>query len=83
MYELKTHFLPILQLDKFEGADFKYDNKILAQKYPNKTFLVKNTQISHFWSKIKAFLFFREILQLDKFEGADFKYDKIVFKYPN
>ena len=35
----------ILQLDKLEGADFKYDNsffKILAQKYQNKAFLVPN-----------------------------------------
>ena len=84
-------FRKILQLDKFEGADFKYDNsifKILAQKYPNKAFLVKNTQIRHFWSQIQVFLFFRKILQLDKFEGADFKYDNSIFKilaqkYPN
>ena len=56
-----------MHVDKFESADFKYDNsffKILAKKYPN-----------------KAFLFFPEILQLDKFEVADFKYDSIVFKY--
>ena len=35
-------------MDKLEGADFKYDNsffKILAQKYPNKTFLVPNLAI--------------------------------------
>ena len=60
-------FRKILQLDKFEGADFKYDNsifKILAQKYPNKAFLVKNSQIRHFWFQIQAFLFFRKILQL-------------------
>ena len=77
-------FCEILQTDKFEGADFKYHNgifKILAQKYPNKAFLVKNTQIRHFWFQIQALLFFREILQSDKFEGADFKYDNIVFKF--
>ena len=37
---------------KFEGADFKYANtsfKIVAQKYPDIAFLVKITQISHFW----------------------------------
>ena len=36
-------FQEVLQLDKFEEADFKYDDsffKILAQKCPNKTFLV-------------------------------------------
>ena len=84
-------FRKILQLDKFEGADFKYDNsifKIVGEKYPIKAFLVKNTQIRHFWSQIQVFLFFRKILQLDKFEGADFKYDNSIFKilaqkYPN
>ena len=38
-------FQDILQLDKFEGADFKFDNiffQIPAQKYPNHTFLVQN-----------------------------------------
>ena len=70
-----------LQLDKFEGADFKYDNSFLKQKCPNQAFLVKNTQIIHFWFQIYAFLFFCEILQLDKFEVADFKYDNIVFKF--
>ena len=48
-------FHKFLQLEKFEGADFKYDNsilKIISQKYPNKAFLVKNTQIRHFWSQI-------------------------------
>ena len=36
-------FCEILQLVKFKGADFKYDNsffQILAQKYLNKAFLV-------------------------------------------
>ena len=59
-YQNKTFLVPnlrmivfsqILQLDKFECADFKYANsifKILAQKYPNKAFLVKNTQIGIF-----------------------------------
>ena len=48
-------FSEILQLDYFESADFKYGNsfsKIIAQKYLIKAFLVKNTQISHFWSQI-------------------------------
>ena len=48
-------FSEILQIDKFERADLKYDNsvlKFLAQKYPNKEFLVKNTQIRDFWSEI-------------------------------
>ena len=70
-------FREILQIDKFEDADFKYDNsifKILSQKYPNKAFLVKNTQI---W----AFLFLQKILQLGKFEGIDFKYNNSFLKF--
>ena len=63
-----------LFLDKFEGADLKYDNSLLK-------FQPKNNQIRHFWFQIQAFLFFRKILQLDKFEGADFKYDNIVFTF--
>ena len=35
-------FRKILQLDKFEGADFKYDNTFFK-------FQSKNTQIRHFW----------------------------------
>ena len=48
-------FREILQIDKFEGGDFKHDNKIfeiLAEKYPNKAFLVKNTKKRHIWSQI-------------------------------
>ena len=77
-------FREILQIDKFEGADFKYHNSfstILSQKYPNKAILFKNTQIRHFWSQIQAFLFFGEILQLDQFKGVDLKYGNIAFKF--
>ena len=45
---------------QFEGADFKYEIiflKILAQKYPNTVFLVKNTQ-GIFSPKFKHFCFF-------------------------
>ena len=55
----------ILQIDKFEGADFKYDDtffQIFAQKHQNKAFLVKNTQIRHFWSQIQATFFLYKIL---------------------
>ena len=69
-----------LQLNNFEGADFKYDNnffQILVQIYPNKAFPFPN-----------LVFFYCEILQLDKFEGADFIYDNSIFeilaqKYPN
>ena len=44
--------------------------EILAQKNPNKAFLVPNL----------GFFFFGKIFQLDKIEGADFKYDKSFFK---
>ena len=74
-------FHKILQIDRFEGADFKYDNSFLK-------FLPKNTQIRHFWSQIQAFSLFHKILRLDKFEGADFKCDNSSYKilaqkYPN
>ena len=77
-------FRETLQIDKFEGTDFKYDNsffKILAQKYPVKVFLVKNTQKQHFWSQIQTFLFLHKILQLDKFENVGFKYDNSSLKF--
>ena len=54
-----------LQFDKFDDADFNYDN----------------TKIMHFQSQIQAFLFFVKILVLDKFQGADFKIDKSFFKF--
>ena len=41
-------FRKILQMGKFESADFKYDNsflKILAPKHPNKAFLVPDLGI--------------------------------------
>ena len=46
----KIHCLSYFWLifDKFEGANFKYDNsffKILAQKYPDKAILVPNLSI--------------------------------------
>ena len=75
-------FRTILQLDKFEGADFKYDIIVF-------NFQAKYTQIRHFWSQIQEFLFFHQIFQIHKFEGADFKYDDCFFKkmdprkYPN
>ena len=53
-------FREILEIDKFEGADFKSDNSsfnILAQKYPNKEFFVKNIKIRHFWSQNQSFSF--------------------------
>ena len=54
-------FHDILQLDKFKGADFKYDNnffKILASKYPKTAFLLKNIQMRHFGPKFQHFCFF-------------------------
>ena len=62
------------ELDKFEIADFKYDNSYLK-------FYPKNTQIGHFWCQIQEISFLHEILQLNKFEGADFKHDNIAFKF--
>ena len=80
-----------LEVNKFESADLKYENSFfifLPQQQPYKAFLVKNTQIRHFWFQIYAFWVFHEILQIDKFEGVDFKYDNsfskiLEQKYPN
>ena len=44
-------------------------------------FSPNNTQITHFWVQIYAFLFFCQIFQVDKFKGIDFKYDNTVFKF--
>ena len=49
---------------------------IVAQKYPNKAFLVPDLGIFAFY----------KIFQLDKFEGTDFKYElfkTLAQKYPN
>ena len=59
------------ELDKFQAADFKYDN--IAFK-----FQPRNTQIKHFWSQIYGFLFLDEILCLKKFEGTAVKYHSTV-----
>ena len=73
-------FCKILQLEKFLGTDFKYDN-IVFQFQP------RNTQVKHFWYQNEGFLvpnlgiFFNEILQLDKLEGADFTYDDSFLKF--
>ena len=67
-------FHEILQLDKFEGADFKYDNSFLK-------FQPENNQIRHFCSQVLAFSISHDIFQLDKFKGADFKYDNSCFKF--
>ena len=59
---------------KFEGVGFKYDknfSKNLAQKHPNKAFLVPNLGI----------FLFSQNLQLDKFQGGDLKYNNVVFKF--
>ena len=46
-------FHDILQVDKFEGADFKYENIIFK-------FQTKKSRITHFWFQIETF-FFRKI----------------------
>ena len=61
-------------IDKFEGTDFKSDNrffKLVAQKILNKVFLIASLGISIFY----------EILKLAKFEVADFGYDKDLLRF--
>ena len=59
-------------LDKFEGADFKYDNSLL-------NFLPQNTQLIKFLVSNLGILIFHIISHFSKFEGADFKYDNNFF----
>ena len=42
--DIVVFFRKILQIDKFEGADFKYDSF--------SKFYLKNTQIKYFWSQV-------------------------------
>ena len=65
-------FHKIVQLDKIEGTDFKYD-KIKFQP--------KNIQVNHIVIQIKVFLFLHEIMQLDEFKSTDFNYDNSIFKF--
>ena len=53
--------------------------KVLAQKYPNKAFLVKNTHTRHIGFKFRHFLFSAKFMELDKFEGADIKSKTLLF----
>ena len=63
----------ILQLDKFEGADFKYNNTFLK-------IVPENAQLRDIWSQILAFSLFHKILQLEKFNCPDFKHDNSFLK---
>ena len=68
-------FSQILQLDKFEGAHFKYKNTVF--KFSSKT-----PKSGIFATKFRHFSFFL------KFQGADLKYDNSIFnilpqKYTN
>ena len=63
-------FCEILQLEKFEGADFKYDNNAFQILIQNKESLVPNLGI----------FIFTKILQRDKFEDPDFKDENSFFK---
>ena len=64
-----------LNFDKFEGADFKFNNSFLK-------FQPKNTQRRHFWSLgFFIFKFALKISQLDQLGGVDLKYCNIIFKF--
>ena len=59
-------FRKTLELEKFQGADFKYDNSF-SNFYP------ENTEIRHFWGRIETKKFFRKILHFIKFDVSYFK----------
>ena len=63
-----------MQLDKFEGADFEYDNIIF-------NYQPANTHIRNFWSQIWGFLYLHQTSQQNKFEDAVFKYGNIILKF--
>ena len=65
----------VLQLDKFDGTDFKYDKIIFK-------FQAKNTKSDNFGPKflVPRFLKLHQTLQQDKFEKDDFKYGNSFFK---
>ena len=67
-------FHDILQLDIFEGADFKQFNIVFI-------FPLKNTQIRHFWSQIKESSILHQTLQQGKIVEADFIYVNNIFKF--
>ena len=73
----------ILEIDKFEDAVFKYDNrfsKCLIQNHQNKAFLVKNTQIKHFWSQTLAFFVSRQNSAIRQIRGSSFQIRQQFFK---
>ena len=55
-----------LQLDKFEGVDFKYENGFFE-------FQSENIQKNSFCPKCEYFLFLHEYSHIEKFRGTDFK----------
>ena len=74
----------MLQIDKLEGSDFKYQNifvKFYPSKIPTLDSFCGKYPIRHVWCQIYSFLFFYEMLQSEKFEGSIFKYDNIVSKF--
>ena len=76
-------FRKILQIDKIEDAGFKYDNrfsKCLIQNHQNKAFLVKNTQIKHFWSQTQAFSVSRQNSAIRQIRGSSFQIRQQFFK---
>ena len=67
-------FHEILQIDQFEGADFKYKNIIFK-------FQPKDTRTGIFGLKFKDFYFWTKLCnKTKKFKDADFKYENIFFK---
>ena len=55
-------FHEIAQLDKFDGADFKYDNNIFK-------FEPQSMQIGYIWFQIKGVLFFAPNVAIRQLRG--------------
>ena len=70
-----------LQLEKFEGVDFKYGNGFFELQS-------ENIQIKQFCHKCKYFSFLHGSLHIEKFKSTDFENGNSFFqipakKYPN
>ena len=67
-------FHKTLHFDKFEGADFKYDNDFSNLQ-------TKTTQIRHFWFQVSRLVVYHTVLLNDIFKSADVKCDNSSSKF--
>ena len=76
LYELKTFYLANLRV-LISNIKISF-LKLLSQKYPNKAFLVKNTQIRHFGPKFWHFCFFAKFCNQTNSRVQTSKHSKVL-----